>query len=158
MEIAVDYVDRINHHHQLAQEQARKATHHAVEAGKLLLEVKGALPHGQFTDWIAKNLIVSERQAQRYMAVARGEPVPIRSIGSKNDTVSLLTDEKKRWAPNPTFIPLSGYWYVTIKDDDFEYVVEPSKIHPRHFFISQFIEETGETSNHPPAKPEAFKL
>ena len=145
MQIAIDYAERISHHHKIAREHADQAIHHAAEAGKLLLEVKNALPHGQFNDWIAKNLAVSERQAQRYMSIARGEPVPIRSIASKTDTVSLLPVEKSRWAPNPTYIPLPGYWYVTLKDGNFEYVVEPSKVHPGYFFISQSIEETGET-------------
>lgn len=74
--------------HALATKYADQAIEHAKRAGQLLLEVKAQLPHGEFLPWLAENVSVSERQAQRYMRAARGKPVTARQI--KNDTVSHL--------------------------------------------------------------------
>lgn len=42
-----------------------------IAIGKRLIEVKGMLPHGQFTDWIVAEFDLSERTAQNYMNVAK---------------------------------------------------------------------------------------
>lgn len=41
----------------------------AIRIGELLSEQKIALPHGEFTPWVEKNLSIGKRQAQRYMKV-----------------------------------------------------------------------------------------
>jgi hypothetical protein len=89
---------QINQHHKLACTLAGQAVSHAIEAGKLLLSVKESLPHGGFGDWVANNLDVSARQAQRYMGAAQGKPLPIRAI--KYDTVSYL-DWQSEFEKNP---------------------------------------------------------
>lgn len=101
MEIKISIAADINRHHQLASDKASEAVHHATEAGKLLLEVKATLPHGQFGEWMEKNISISSRQAQRYMGVAQGKPGPIRSIASKNDTVSYLPEPIPEDLPEP---------------------------------------------------------
>ena len=78
------YAAGINRHHQQAQAHASRAIEHAIEAGKLLLQAKAQLPHGQFLSWLEANCQVSARQAQRYMRAAQGRPLGRR----KNDTVS----------------------------------------------------------------------
>ena len=133
MNLQTPIANDINRHHQIAMAKADEALHHALLAGKLLLEVKASLPHGQFGAWLQASVNVSARQAQRYMAVAEGKPVPIRSIGSKYDTVSYLTDESDKWIPKPAFVPLAGQCYATV---DAEYVIEPSKAHFGFFFVS----------------------
>jgi hypothetical protein len=42
-----------------------------IEAGKDLLHVKEALPHGQFNRWVMEELGISDRTAERFMTVAR---------------------------------------------------------------------------------------
>ena len=83
----------INAEHALALHHADAAIGHARRIGLLLIEVKSALAHGEFTPWLAANIAFSTRQAQRYMAAAARKPLPVRKIASlpKNDTVSLLT-------------------------------------------------------------------
>ena len=83
----------INRLHHKAFARATEAMESAKRAGELLLELKKALPHGNFKKWIQANLEVSVRQAQRYMAVAQDKPIAIREIAAKSDTVSLLPSE-----------------------------------------------------------------
>lgn len=58
------------------QEEGEEATKAATApyfaaAGEKMLEAKGQMPHGQFTDWIKKNFRCGIRNAQLYMSVAR---------------------------------------------------------------------------------------
>ena len=46
---------------------------HAIKAGKLLLQAKAQLPHGQFLPWLESNCWGSARQAQRYMRAAKSK-------------------------------------------------------------------------------------
>ena len=104
--------------------------------GELLLKVKAGLPHGQWTDWVERNLTVSLRQSQRYIAVAQGKVVPVRQLAGKSDTVSLLPANQKpnlircqgawvngRWRPKPGFFYLfkeggANYWaHPSTRDD-----------------------------------------
>jgi hypothetical protein len=60
-----------------------RAAERALEAGKLLLEAKELLGHGQFLPWIKENCQLSERTAQRYMRIARSgvEPAKLADLG-----------------------------------------------------------------------------
>ena len=69
--------------------QAKEAVESAKAAGALLLQVKASLPHGTWTTWLNANIDVSERQAQRYMATAKGKHVPLLLLANKTDTVSV---------------------------------------------------------------------
>lgn len=84
------FANDINHHHQLACLRADEAVNHAVQAGKLLLDVKATLPHGEFGSWLQSNLEVTQRQAQRYMAAAQGKTVPVRRLASNTTPMSQL--------------------------------------------------------------------
>ncbi|HRP94893.1 MAG TPA: DUF3102 domain-containing protein [Rhodocyclaceae bacterium] len=91
----------IERHHQLALRHASTAVEHAREAGRLLLEVKATLQHGEWLGWLTAHVSVSPRQAQRYMRAAQGKSLPApRLLPSKNDTVSHLTLDG---VPMPTF-------------------------------------------------------
>lgn len=87
---------KIQAHHDAAHKAADKAIEHAKQAGVLLLEIKAALPHGDFSLWVEKHLTVSIRQAQRYMAAAQGKAISVRKVKQalpvpvKYDTVSLF--------------------------------------------------------------------
>ena len=85
-------IAEINNQHELAINAANQAVEHAKRAGELLLQVKAELPHGEFGKWLAENVTVSERQAQRYMQKVVGElPAP---TPAKTDMVSYLKHEK----------------------------------------------------------------
>jgi len=134
MELTINIVAKIEYHHQTAIQQADEAVRHAAAAGKLLLEVKESLAHGEFGKWVEANVTVSMRQAQRYIAVAQGKPLPIRALGSKSDTVSYLDDATDKWTPRPKFIPLVGFRYCS----GYEFVVEPSAI-KGFFYVSHLL-------------------
>jgi hypothetical protein len=129
-------IDQINTHHQNAIKQAQKAIESAKAAGELLLQVKASLPHGTFTSWIKDNLNVSDRQAQRYMAVAQGKPVPLRKLADKTDTVSVLQNKARsngkwkngKWEPEP------GCTYL-FKEDEGTYWVSPSTLSDSYFHV-----------------------
>lgn len=142
MVISTNIANEINTHAEQATRKANEAMHHAIEAGKLLLEVKASLAHGQFGAWLETNVRVSARQAQRYMAAAEGKPVPVRALSSKYDTVSHLTD----W-PVPAWTPTPGHWMTTVTDDGASWWVVPSLKHPGFFHISKFYQD-------PEAKPD----
>lgn len=150
MVISTNIANEINTHAAQATSKANEAMHHAIEAGKLLLEVKASLAHGQFGAWLDANVAVSPRQAQRYMAAAEGKPVPVRALSSKYDTVSHLTDESKKsvtdW-PVPTWTPTPGHWMHTVTEDGAAWWVVPSLEHPGFFHISKFYQD-------PEAKPD----
>jgi hypothetical protein len=79
--------DTIEAEHQAAQHDARSALAHALECGRLLLEAKTAVAHGDWLAWLAEHTTVTSRQSQRYMRLGRelaADPV-------KYDTVSHLT-------------------------------------------------------------------
>jgi hypothetical protein len=110
MELIESKIFEINRLHGLAQVSASDAVEYAKQAGLLLVEVKNKLKHGQFLSWINDNLSVSVRQAQRYMDVANGKPVAIRSLAGKYDTMSHL----EKLFGKSLFIPESGHKYETV--------------------------------------------
>jgi hypothetical protein len=124
-----DIASQINFHHEQAFKKANDALEHAKEAGLLLLKIKDSLPHGQFTPWINAHCRVSERQSQRYMAVAKGKPIPIRRLAGKTDThVSLLKPIPKTstgtWVDD-RWIPERGFMYL-FKEGGANYWVHPA--------------------------------
>ena len=141
MNIRATIANEINGHAEQATAKANEAMHHAIEAGKLLLEVKASLAHGQFGAWLETNVKVSARQAQRYMAVAGGKPVPVRALSSKYDTVSHLTHEDAQAKSlaeyfKPTWEPTPGHQMLTVLNEAAYWVI-PSLEHPGHFFITK---------------------
>lgn len=158
MNIRTTIANEINSHATQATVKANEAMYHAIEAGKLLLEVKASLAHGQFGTWLETNVKVSPRQAQRYMAAAEGKPVPIRALSSKYDTASHLTDESEQavtatvtdW-PEPTWTPIPGHWMSAVTDEAAWWVV-PSLEHPGFFHISKFHQDA--TARSDPDQPD----
>lgn len=150
MNIRVTIADEINSHTKQAIDRANEAMHHAIEAGKLLLEVKASLAHGQFGAWLEANVNVSPRQAQRYMAAAEGKPVPIRSLSPKYDTVSHLPDSLTGW-PVPNWTPTPGHWMFATTDEASWWVV-PSLEHPGFFHVSKFHQDA--TAKPDPEQPD----
>ena len=87
VELTPNLAEQIEAEHQAAIGAARSAIEHAVECGRLLLEAKVALPHGQWLPWLDANTSVSARQSQRYMKLAAAV------LEGKCDVASYLTVE-----------------------------------------------------------------
>jgi hypothetical protein len=67
-----DLAARIKIEHEAACGALKQGLEHAVAAGKLLLEAKAQVPHGQWLPWLGEHCAsVSARTAQAYMRVAR---------------------------------------------------------------------------------------
>lgn len=63
-----------------------------IEIGKRLLEAKQCLPHGQWGDWLEKEVEFSERTAQNFMRIAReiGNPQLVADVGNSTSKALLL--------------------------------------------------------------------
>jgi Protein of unknown function (DUF3102) len=66
----VTLAEKANKAHRHAQSAARRRVKHGLEAGKLLMEAKGTVGHGNFTEWVEKNFEGTPRHARRYMTFA----------------------------------------------------------------------------------------
>ncbi len=66
-----DLAARIQAAHEAATTSMRRGCEHAINAGRLLIEAKNQVPHGQWLHWLKKHCQVSERMAQHYMTLAR---------------------------------------------------------------------------------------
>ena len=62
---------QINQLHRSVCNFHRRALHAAVQAGDLLIGVKQLLDYGHFGTWIQENLDVGDREARRYMQLAK---------------------------------------------------------------------------------------
>jgi hypothetical protein len=62
---------------------AEQAARDTIEAGKLLIEAKGGLAHGEWESWLRQNCDLSARTARRYMTIARSglEPAIVADLG-----------------------------------------------------------------------------
>jgi N-acetylglutamate synthase/N-acetylornithine aminotransferase len=66
-----DLAARIRAEHEAAAAALNQGLQHAIAAGKLLIEAKKEIPHGQWLPWLKANCAISERTGQAYMRVAR---------------------------------------------------------------------------------------
>jgi hypothetical protein len=78
-----DLAARILAEHEACTAAEKRGLHHAVAAGKMLIEAKAALKHGEWLPWLRDHCHISERKAQRYMAIAP-------HVVPKSDSVSDL--------------------------------------------------------------------
>jgi Protein of unknown function (DUF3102) len=69
-----DLAALIQHEHQAVSHALKRGLEHAIAAGKLLIEAKERLRHGQWLSWLKEHCQIPERSAQRYMALARYAP------------------------------------------------------------------------------------
>lgn len=54
-----------------AEAKFESAIDHAIRAGEKLMEAKRLVPHGTWLSWLGSNTRIGQRQAQRFMQVAR---------------------------------------------------------------------------------------
>lgn len=69
-----DLAEAIRAKHMEANATAQRAVLLAVEAGQLLIQAKGQVEHGGWSDWLAQNCQFSDRTARTYMSLARRLP------------------------------------------------------------------------------------
>jgi hypothetical protein len=66
-----DLAARIRAEHEACIAGLRRSVEHAITVGKLLVEAKLLLKHGQWLPWLSEHCAMSERTAQLYMRTAR---------------------------------------------------------------------------------------
>ncbi len=104
--------EKINAEHKACEEAAGAALTHALEAGRLLEEVKASLPHGEWGRWKKEHFAGSDRSARDYRRVwLNRELLGLRQNGSSAATLSLrqalkvLTAPKPKPPPRPLWVP-----------------------------------------------------
>jgi hypothetical protein len=138
MEISTNIANEIGYLHEIAIAKAKESLSHAKAAGGLLIEVKSAMQLEQFEKWLDEDVKLSAQQAQRYVDVAEGKPIPIRLLSSNSDTVPHVTEAASPWESPPSFIPMIRFSYFLALDDQTWYLIEPSKCHQGFHFLSYF--------------------
>ena len=86
-------IDQINHHHTGAMKQANDAVESAKAAVEPLFHVNVSLPQGTWIGWLTAHLSGSDRQSQRYMAAAEGQPVPPRKLAGRTSCRDILESD-----------------------------------------------------------------
>lgn len=66
--------DRIKAEHVACQNALRTGVAHAIECGRLLIEAKAKVSHGEWLPWLLENVPFSERSARGYMRLYRELP------------------------------------------------------------------------------------
>jgi hypothetical protein len=69
-----DLAARIKAEHKASSESLRDSVAHATACGKLLIEAKAQLGHGQWLPWLRTHCGMSARTAQIYMQLAKLDP------------------------------------------------------------------------------------
>jgi hypothetical protein len=87
---------RIRAEHEAAQSAMRSVVIHAIEAGKLLMEAKALVGHGNWLVWLEENCGFSERTAQGYMRLARLDPTKAQRVAdlSLREALKALAEAK----------------------------------------------------------------
>src|SRR5437870_1905656 len=67
-----DLAHRINRAHRDCERALKSGLQHALEAGRLLLEARATVNHGQWLQWVREHCDFPARLVQKYMQVARG--------------------------------------------------------------------------------------
>ncbi len=110
------------------QEGLRRTLPHAIRIGELLIEAKSKMPHGRWLDWVGDHCGFGERDAQRYMRLAKhrteieANTTPVSYLGvkaatraiAKRRTVtttprSAAKPSGKRAAPTKAILPSSVF-------------------------------------------------
>ncbi len=86
---ADDLAARINAAHEEVKNSIRRGAEHAIKAGRLLLEAKANVGHGNFLKWIGANCNFRVRTAQLYMTMA--EELPLLEAKSNAQRIAHLS-------------------------------------------------------------------
>jgi hypothetical protein len=71
---------------------------HAITVGRLLIEAKGHLKHGEWLPWLEANCEIGQRGAQLYMRLARKLPTKSATIADLGivEAIAMVTKPKPR--------------------------------------------------------------
>ena len=92
---------RINAEHAQAEAALRDGLRHALEAGRLLLEARDAVAHGEWLPWLETNFDGSARTARAYMLVATRLPRLEKQNGNAVANLSFRQALRLTVAPRP---------------------------------------------------------
>ncbi|MBC7817934.1 MAG: DUF3102 domain-containing protein [Planctomycetaceae bacterium] len=81
--------DQINSSHRECESTARIMVEHAIAVGEGLLRAKELIGHGGFGSWLSENTKISDRQARRYMTLARELPARLTDEANRSRTSDL---------------------------------------------------------------------
>jgi hypothetical protein len=103
-ELAQRIKDQLKEMEETANRIKQTVLKQAVDLGALLLQAKAKVPHGRFGKWLEKNCDLSERSAQRYMALKEQWPLFETWLKDNSATVADLSlrQAQKIIAPQPT--------------------------------------------------------
>lgn len=90
-----------------ARQNARATITSAISAGEKLIEAKTLVPHGAWLPWLEANCEISERQAQKYMRLARSKSAVTADLG-----IEAAIDALASGPARPEFLPLAGHLAV----------------------------------------------
>ena len=88
-----------------AEADFQSAVAHAIEAGELLIEAKAQLPHGAWLSWLDANCPLGEREARRYMQLARNRS-RVADLPSIREAVAALSASREDTEPRD--LPSTG--------------------------------------------------
>src|SRR5258707_15264759 len=89
-----DLAQRIKNYHAGVLEAARNVVGKAIQAGLLLKEAKGKVPHGEWLSWLDEHCELSERTAHRYMQLANNKRLIDEALKDKSATMATLSLNK----------------------------------------------------------------
>ncbi|MBE9102791.1 MT-A70 family methyltransferase [Vacuolonema iberomarrocanum] len=138
------YAEQINLQHQGVIYSVTEALYNAREAGKLLIEAKKKVPHGQWLNWVEAKFEGSARTAQAYIQVSEGwgdiEPLlnaqssahlveavsiskALKFLRSRKGEPPLSAAEPPKLPPAPpqgsyNCIVIDPPWFYTLRKDD----------------------------------------
>jgi hypothetical protein len=130
---------RIKREHEACLGTMRKGFDHAMEAGRLLIEAKGKVQHGEWTDFVQK-CGMSARTAQGYAQLAREwprlekkYPRPVAHLGLR-DALALIAEPKEEPEQPATVLSVRPLDTPTVRklDDEFlaKSALEPPPVKP----------------------------
>ncbi len=143
---------QINAHHERASVAARTAIGEAFEAGRLLIEAKSRLAHGEWLPWLKSNCACSERSARNYMKLAEAKD----QIGNAADLSirkALQLLEGPKFRPWPEVMPTAaGHFRVSLipeyaRPGLWWVVVVESPEHPGFYYVATAEPFTGEATD-----------
>ncbi|MGY2988721.1 DUF3102 domain-containing protein [Bradyrhizobium sp. USDA 4508] len=124
---------------------ATTAFEYAVSVGDKLVEAKALLHHGEWLPWLNDHCSLSERQAQKYMRIARAKE----ALAAKAPLTADLTIERAievlAVAKPISLLPPAGFMRLG-EYKSCNVVIAPSYQHPGFFYVTRYIwaKHTGE--------------
>ena len=91
-----DLAVRIRREHEAAANQVRRGLEHGINAGRLLLEAKAQVEHGQWLEWLRDYCYIPERTSQLYMRLAvHAEEFKSATVADLRGAVALIAKKDR---------------------------------------------------------------